>query len=138
MSDVVDGLIEKRVFLKSLGAVFLSSFLPSKAIASVQSPTGRKAMLASAFMTKDRKFGLALLDDKGELVTLISLPARGHDLTVHRPTGTGVLFARRPGTFALAISQEKTLAVPMISMTAADREAVFRIRPGSALSFRSR
>jgi hypothetical protein len=43
-----------------------------------------------------------VLGERGDLIREISLPARGHDLAVHRESGRAVAFARRPGTFAVA------------------------------------
>ena len=43
-----------------------------------------------------------LFGERGDLIREIALPARGHDLAVHQPSGRAVAFARRPGTFAVA------------------------------------
>jgi hypothetical protein len=43
-----------------------------------------------------------VFSERYELVHEIALPARAHDLAVHQASGRAVVFARRPGTFAVA------------------------------------
>ena len=47
-------------------------------------------------------FALLILDEAGRVLREIPLEARGHDTTVHLGSGIGVMFARRPGDFAVA------------------------------------
>lgn len=47
-------------------------------------------------------FCIVLLKADGSIVREIALSARGHDVAYHRPSGRVVVFARRPGTFAVA------------------------------------
>ena len=45
-----------------------------------------------------------LLSADGQLVREFPLSARGHDIALHRASATAVVFARRPGTFAVAFA----------------------------------
>jgi uncharacterized protein len=49
-------------------------------------------------------FSVLLLAADGGIVREIPLTARGHDLALHGPSGNAVVFARRPGTFAVAFN----------------------------------
>nr|WP_276562375.1 DUF1513 domain-containing protein [Hoeflea prorocentri] len=60
-------------------------------------------------------FGAAVLTEEGSLIARIPLPGRGHDITRNRSTGQFVVFARRPGTFAVAFTADKTTQPQMIT-----------------------
>lgn len=90
-------LIERRSFLKAVGASFAATLFPSAADALA----GAEALYASAFQDRSGAFGVALLSEDGTVLHRYRLPARGHDLAV-QPNGAAlVAFARRPGTFAV-------------------------------------
>ena len=59
-----------------------------------------------AFVSAARRaagdFCVLLLRADGSVVRDIALSGRGHDIAIHRPSGRVVVFARRPGTFAVA------------------------------------
>ncbi|MDQ0455346.1 DUF1513 domain-containing protein [Rhizobium paknamense] len=93
------GLIDRRQFLKAAGAVFLAGLAPRAAEALVRTD----AVYASAFRDRNGDFGLAILSEAGEVVTTAELPGRAHGLAASPVTGQVVAFARRPGTFALAL-----------------------------------
>lgn len=52
-------------------------------------------------------FCVLLLRADGSVVRDIALSGRGHDIAMHRPSGRVAVFARRPGTFAVAFELEK-------------------------------
>ncbi|MEP0519261.1 MAG: DUF1513 domain-containing protein [Hyphomicrobiales bacterium] len=92
-------LVDRRSFMKSTGAAFATGLLPRQAFALSASD----AVLASAYRDRNGTFGVAVLSEQGEILWQQALPSRGHDV-VFGPTGeTLVVFARRPGTFAVAI-----------------------------------
>jgi uncharacterized protein len=68
---------------------------------------------ASAVKRDDGSFAVALLSAGGEIVREIPLSARGHDVALHRASGNAVVFARRPGTFAVAFKTD-SMAQPQI------------------------
>ena len=60
------------------------------------------ALFAAAGKRASGSYGVFLLSSDGRIVRDLPLVARGHDIALHRPTGKAVVFARRPGTFAVA------------------------------------
>ncbi|MFK8033889.1 MAG: DUF1513 domain-containing protein [Hyphomicrobiales bacterium] len=94
--------VERRTFLKSAGAVFVASLTPSASFALDKSD----AVLASAYREADGEFGVALVSERGDILFQHKLPARGHDVVWHPDGATFVVFARRPGTFAVIINQK--------------------------------
>lgn len=93
---------ERRTFLKSAGAAFVASLTPSAAFALEQSDV----VLASAYREKNGEFGVALVSEHGDILFRHKLPARGHDVVWHPNGTTFVVFARRPGTFAVVLNKE--------------------------------
>ena len=66
--------------------------------------TARDAAFVSAAKKADGSFAVVLLSAGGRLVREVALSARGHDIALHRATSSAVVFARRPGTFAVAFA----------------------------------
>jgi len=91
------GIIDRRVFLKSAGAAFISC-LGSRAKANLNST---EVIFASAYRAKSGNFGIMFLDENRQVLHNFPLPARGHDITFNPAKRQGVVFARRPGNFAL-------------------------------------
>ncbi len=91
-------LVDRRALLAGAGAI-LAAGLGSRAAASLA--TSEVLILAPA-MRADGSFAVMVLGERGDRIREIALPARGHDIAVHRETGRAVAFARRPGTFAVA------------------------------------
>lgn len=56
---------------------------------------------ASAFKDASGRYGIAILDDIGQIQAQITLPARGHGVAVSGDRQCIAAFARRPGTFAV-------------------------------------
>ncbi len=65
---------------------------------------GRTALLGAACLRPDGRFGARLLAPDGGSWREVLLPGRGHDLTYCPVARRVVVFARRPGTFALSLS----------------------------------
>lgn len=59
-------------------------------------------LFASACRRADGSFAIAVLTEGGKILRELPLSARGHDISLHRPSGKAVAFARRPGFFAAA------------------------------------
>ena len=91
-------IMERRKFLQAAGAGFLSMLGPGSADALAESDV----VLASASMNRSGVYELLLFDDAANILSAIPLPARGHDVVFAPTQKSGVLFARRPGNFALA------------------------------------
>lgn len=88
---------QRRAFLKAAGAGFAASLMPRQLAALERS----ELVFASAVQTASGAYGAVLLGERGDVIDTIALPDRGHDITISRAAGRGVVFARQPGTFAL-------------------------------------
>jgi hypothetical protein len=93
---------QRRVFLKSAGAGFLAGLLPRQLAALERNDL----IFASAVQTAKGRYGAVLLGERGDVISMIDLPDRGHDITISREAGRGVVFARQPGTFALVFDPD--------------------------------
>ena len=88
---------QRRAFLKAAGAGFAASLMPRQVAALERS----ELVFASSVQTTSGGFGAVLLGERGDVIANIALPDRGHDITISREAGRGVVFARQPGTFAV-------------------------------------
>jgi uncharacterized protein len=96
-------LIQRRVFLKTLAAtLFAAGALPLPGRAG---PASRPAWL-SALADGAGGYSFAGLSADGAPAFDVALPARGHSAALHPVRPVCVVFARRPGTFALAVDWE--------------------------------
>ncbi len=86
---------QRRAFLQSAGLGFAASVLPQGLLALERS----EMVFASAVQTASGSYGAVLLGERGDLISTIDLPGRGHDITISREAGRGVVFARQPGNF---------------------------------------
>lgn len=100
-----------------LGAAagLLSAGFPRRASAET-----REALYAAARRGKDGRYSAALFTADGRDIQAVALPGRGHDITVSPVDHTCVVFARRPGNFAIAFTADKRRA-PVAFTTPADR-----------------
>ena len=96
--------IDRRRLL--LGTVSLIAARPALALADV---AGLEIAFASAARRGDDVFSLLLLSADGRIVRELPLSARGHDVALHAASGRAVVFARRPGTFAVAFETARTI-----------------------------
>lgn len=87
----------RRGFLSVAGAAFAQTLMPRAAEALDKADL----IFATAGKTPAGDFIAALISDRGDMIASITLPARGHDVTQCPMTGRLVIFARRPGTFAI-------------------------------------
>jgi hypothetical protein len=91
----------RRGFLSALGGLaalpaFAGSGLGASLLSSSDAP-----LFASAFKKSAGGYGVAVLDDLGQIQAEISLPGRGHGIAVSETGECFAAFARRPGTFAV-------------------------------------
>lgn len=91
--------LDRRAFLLGVGASISTGILPGGAGAKAFEDD---AIFASGFRQKDGSFGLALLSETGDILYRHKLPARGHGLASNLHSQWSIIFARRPGNFALA------------------------------------
>jgi len=91
--------IDRRHCLKVLGGgLAAGTFFAPPVMAALDART----LFFSAMATPQGRFGLAAFDGRGAPVFEIPLPARGHGIALSPDRNLGVVFARRPGTFAAA------------------------------------
>src|SRR3569833_3450376 len=88
---------QRRAFLKAAGAGFAASLLPQSAEALARTDL----VFATATQESPGRYGARVLTETGKLITNVDLPVRGHDVTYSPQAGRAVVFARRPGTFAV-------------------------------------
>lgn len=88
---------QRRAFLKAAGAGFAASLLPMQS----QALERAELVYASAIQTAAGGYGAAILTERGDVVSKLDLPDRGHDITFSPQAGRAVIFARQPGTFAV-------------------------------------
>lgn len=103
----------RRAFLATAGAGFLATLTPARAEALSRT----ERVFASAVIGRSGGYAAALLTADGTVLRTIDLPARGHDVTLSPDGARGVVFARRPGTFALVFdpshaAESKVIASP--------------------------
>ena len=97
----------RRAFIKAAGAGFAASLMPRQAAALANA----ELVVASSCQLPDRSYGAVIASERGEVIASLPLPSRGHDVTRCPVTGRMVVFARRPGTFALVFDAKgNTLA----------------------------
>ena len=58
--------------------------------------------LIAACRRPDGTYSVVVLNLDGTVLRELPLEGRGHDIALDRPSGRAVVFARRPGSFALA------------------------------------
>ena len=91
--------IDRRTLLAGAGAAFLTSLDSARA----ERLAGASSLFVSAFMDRNRQYGFAILDEKGELIHRHAMPARAHGFAWSPQLGQAIAFARRPGNFAAAL-----------------------------------
>jgi hypothetical protein len=91
----------RRGLLAAAAGLVLSSAVAPLARAG----QGDGALYASACRFPDGRFAVALLDERGGLVRTAEIPARGHCAAIDPSGRRLVLFARRPGTFAIVLDR---------------------------------
>ncbi|NWJ24598.1 DUF1513 domain-containing protein [Rhizobium sp. RM] len=99
MPGGVRTLIDRRSFMKAAGLPFLATLAPRSLFALERTD----AVFASAFRGADGGYGIATVSEAGQIIDRVTLPARAHGMAVSRVSGTVVAFARRPGTFFMAL-----------------------------------
>ncbi len=92
-------VIDRRTFLTGGAAVLAAS--PVLAQSQIRS-TSARSTFAAACVDADGAHAVAVFGHEGEGLRLTPLPARGHDIALRPGTREAIVFARRPGRFAVA------------------------------------
>lgn len=104
---------QRRAFLRAAGMGFAASLLPQRA----EALAGAELVFATATQESPGRFGARVLTETGKLIANVDLPVRGHDVTYSPVAARAVVFARRPGTFAVAFDpqgREAPITIPSI------------------------
>ena len=112
-------LLDRRAFLRMAGAAWIASLGAGQAFALSRTD----AVFASGYRGRDGSFGIATLAEDGTVLDRTPLPARSHGMAFSPVTGHLVAFARRPGTFALAI--DRTGRTEPVTIAAAEDRHFF-------------
>ena len=112
-------LLDRRAFLRMAGATWVATLDARRSFALSRTD----AVFASGYMDHDGSFGIALLAENGTIIDRTMLPARSHGMAFSAATGHLVAFARRPGTFALAI--DRTGGAQPVTIAAAEDRHFF-------------
>lgn len=96
-------LIDRRAFLKAAGTGFVASLSP-QSLCAVETAD---AVFATAYQRRDGAYGVAVLSEDRRIVFSADLPERGHDVTFDPVSQRAVVFARRPGTFAVVFDHKE-------------------------------
>ena len=103
--------LDRRRFMRAAGIAFLSGLSPRALFALEKAD----AVFASAFRASDGSYGIATLSERGEILSRDPLPARAHGMAVSHVRACVAAFARRPGTFAMAIDLTRRTAPVLIA-----------------------
>jgi hypothetical protein len=109
-------LIDRRDFMKAAGLAFAASLAPRRLHAMQQAD----AVFATAYLDRSGAYGVAVLSEDRRLLFTTPLPDRGHDVTFDPHSRRSVVFARRPGTFAVVFDHAGK-AAPVTITSAAGR-----------------
>lgn len=92
-------MLDRRQFLAASGALFVTGLSARAAFGFAQTD----GLFISTCQRADGSYAAAIVSEQGEVLHWVNLPARGHDTLVSRTLGQAVIFARRPGTFAISL-----------------------------------
>ena len=105
--------IDRRSLLLGAAASALAGLPASAGVPS-------RALYAAARKGADGRYSAAIFTEAGVDIRAVPLPGRGHDITVSATNRDCVVFARRPGNFAIAFSAADRRP-PIAFTTPADR-----------------
>ncbi|MEP1442253.1 MAG: DUF1513 domain-containing protein, partial [Hyphomicrobiales bacterium] len=92
---------DRRQFIAGSGALFMASLTPQAAEALHRTDM----LFAATCKLSSGAFAAVLLDEHMNILRQIDLPDRGHDVAFNPTTGASIVFARRPGNFAIAFER---------------------------------
>ncbi|MHA7775853.1 DUF1513 domain-containing protein [Roseibium sp. M-1] len=110
--------LSRRSFLAALGGLAtLPAFTRSTLAESLLSRDALEGvpLFVSAYKLENGDYGVGIFDDLGQVLARISLPGRGHGAAVSPDKTRFVAFARRPGTFAVAVRPFEDAAPQVIT-----------------------
>ena len=103
--------------LVGLGATLLGT---GRLLAQPSKPTTQTLLYVAARRENNGQFSAAIVHPTKGILQSLPLPDRGHDIVQHPSSRTCVVFARRPGNFAVAFHLDEKHS-PLSFTTPADR-----------------
>lgn len=110
--------IDRRMFLVGCGAAVAVAARADSTGAAIADAD--QMLYAAARRDANGRHSAAIFTAQGRDVNAVHLPGRGHDVAVCPTTRRCVVFARRPGNFAVAFSADRSTA-PLSFTTPPDR-----------------
>ncbi len=101
--------IDRRTFLSCASRLPIAA-LAAPLVAPARAEDGTEQLFAAARKSQSGRYSAAIFTAGGQDVRAIGLPGRGHDLAVCSRSQTCVVFARRPGNFAIAFRKDRSWA----------------------------
>lgn len=86
------------------------AFVGAAGLKTAFAATDNGVAYVTAARLGDGSFGILLLGADGAILREVPLSARGHDIAIDQPSGRVVVFARRPGAFAVSFELDKKTA----------------------------
>ena len=90
-------MISRRTLLAGLAATATAAPF----VRNVRAATPSPLRYIGARVSRSEGAHATVFGEDGAAICDLPLPARGHGFAFHRPTGTAIAFARRPGKFAI-------------------------------------
>jgi hypothetical protein len=109
-------VLQRRKFLAGAGLAWLAGLAP----AGAEKLLASEILFAAAYLDPEGRYGVAVLDEAGTIISTHPLPDRGHGFAANPKVEWLVSFARRPGNFAVAMHR-RMAAEPVLFHTPADR-----------------
>ena len=95
--------LARRDLLTAFGASLFSGGPLCRLAEAADKGDKGAGLFAGAYMERQNRYGVAVFDGDGNILSRYRLPARGHGMASGAASPWLVAFARRPGNFALAI-----------------------------------
>jgi uncharacterized protein len=96
-------LVSRRSFVRAAGSLFLAGLAPQQLFALERAD----AVFAAAYMDEQGRYGVATVAENGTIIDKSLLPGRAHGLAFDPNFRRVAAFARRPGTFAVILDQQR-------------------------------
>ena len=109
--------VSRRSFLTGLGVLATSPALADTPLAERLFGVREDdtPLFASAYRMANGGFGVGIVDELGQVLSMISLPGRGHGFAVDPGGRRFVAFARRPGNFAVVVRSGQAVAPEVLT-----------------------
>ena len=95
--------LARRDLLTAFGASLFSGGPLCRLAEAADKGNKGAGLFAGAYMERQNRYGVAVFDGDGNILSRYRLPARGHGMASGAASPWLVAFARHPGNFALAI-----------------------------------